>query len=106
MKYYICQISGRQYLVEPDKTLLIDKAENEKRFKVDRVLLKVDDEKTEFGTPYLKSELEFEVLGTKRQKIRVATYKAKSNHRRVVGSVHQSVVVKLIESKTTVKSQD
>lgn len=103
MQYRIIQIGSRQYKIEPGQTIEIDKLPTEaKKLSVDKVLLKVDEKNIQIGTPYLKEKLELEVLGNiKKDKIRVATYKAKANYRRVIGQRRQMTKVKLLE---TVKS--
>lgn len=114
MQYYVCEINGKQYLVYPDKNLIVDKLAATGTLTVDKVLLEVGDgSKVEIGTPYLKQSLQFEVVGNKKlKKIRVATYKAKANHHRVIGSRREVTELKLIEKplkeekskKTDVKS--
>lgn len=103
MQYRVVQIGSRQYKIEPGQTIEIDRLATEaKKLSIDKVLLKVDEKNIQIGTPYLKEKLELEVLGNiKKDKIRVATYKAKANYRRVIGQRRQMTKVKLLE---TVKS--
>lgn len=103
MQYHVIQIGSRQYKIEPGQTIEIDRLPTEaKKLSVDKVLLKVDEKNIQIGTPYLKEKLELEVLGNiKKDKIRVATYKAKAKYRRVIGQRRQMTKVKLLE---TVKS--
>lgn len=98
MDYAILEISGRQYLVKPGQTIEVDHlADVPKKLTVDKVLLIVEDRKAEVGKPYLKKSLDFEVLGeAKKPKIRVATYKAKSNYRRVKGQRREVTQIKLL----------
>lgn len=106
MKYAICEILGNQYLVEPNKTLFIHGfGGDEKQLKVDKVLIMADGDKIEVGSPYLKTSLNFEVLDRKRVKTRVATYKSKTNHHRVIGSTRVMTQIKLVEEKKAVKSR-
>lgn len=103
MNYAICQVGSRQYLVKPGQVIDVDKLpDNSKSLSVDKILLMVEDGKIEVGTPYLKKSLDFEVMGnTKGPKIRVATYKAKSNFRRVVGQRREVTRIKLMEKGLT-----
>lgn len=100
MQYMICQIGARQYLVKPGETIEVDKiASDDKTLKVDKVLLVVEDGKVEVGVPYLKKAFNFEILdNVKKPKIRVATYKAKANYRRVRGQRREVTRIKLVES--------
>lgn len=97
MQYVVCEISGRQYLIKPGQVVEVDKLSEElKTMPVDKVLLVVDEGKVEVGAPYVKKTLNFEVVGhLKKPKIRVATYKAKSNYRRVRGQRREVSQIKL-----------
>lgn len=98
MQYAVCEISGRQYTVKPDQTLEVDYLGDIKSLTVDKVLLMVNGEKLEVGTPYLKTSLEFEVLGSKKlEKVRVAKYSAKANYRKVKGQRREVSLIKLAE---------
>lgn len=97
MKFYICEIAKRQYLLEEGEGLTIENLASPEKFLLAKILLAVDEEKVEVGTPYLSKDLNLEILGTsKGLKIRVATYKAKANNRRVIGSRRIVSKVKLI----------
>ncbi len=106
MKYAVVEIAGRQYKVEPNKAFTVDSLGVEtKNFECDKVLLLAND-KLEVGNPYLKEKLNFEILENKREpKIRVATYSAKANTRKVRGSrrVVSKIVFKINEAGNTVK---
>lgn len=98
MDYAICEILGRQYLVKPGQTIEVDKLTTDKTLLVDKVLLIVEKGKIELGKPYLDKILKFAVIETiKKPKIRVATYKAKANYRRVKGSRREVSRIKLID---------
>lgn len=85
LNFAVVQISGRQYMVTPNKPFEVDSVPAGEKFKCDQVLM-VDDGKLQVGTPFLKDVLTFDVLGEiKKKKIRVATYHAKANTRKVVG---------------------
>ena len=98
MKYNIIQIGSRQYKIEPGQTIEIDRLDSDvKKISVEKVLLTVDKTNVQIGMPYLKEKLELEVLGNvKKDKIRVATYKAKANYRRVIGQRRQMTKVKCV----------
>lgn len=97
MDYVVCQISGRQYLIKPGQVTEVDKLADEKKLKVDTVLLSVSGDKVELGSPFLKKALEFEILGTiKKAKIRVAKFHAKANYRRVSGSRAQKTQIRML----------
>lgn len=87
-RYAIVEISGRQYKIQPNQDILVDHLGDTKEIKCSKVLMVADGDNLKMGDPYLKGEeLTFEVLENyKEPKIRVATYKAKANYRRVIGS--------------------
>ena len=63
MDLSVIQINSRQYLVKPGAVVEVDKLlTSEKVLKVDQVLLSVKNGKVEIGKPFLKKNLEFEVL--------------------------------------------
>lgn len=99
MNYVVCQIGSRQYLVNHGQVLKVDKLpDNTKNLSIDQVLLAVDGDKVELGSPYLKKNLNFEVMeNIKERKIQVATYKAKANYRRVLGQRRVMSKIKLAE---------
>lgn len=86
MQYAICEISGKQYRVVPDKEFLVDfLGEDQKEISV-KALLIADNGKLTFGNPYLKEELKLTILEmVKKPKIRVAKFHAKANFRKVSG---------------------
>lgn len=108
MQYNIIQIGSRQYKIEPGQTIEIDRLDPDvKKITVDKVLLKVNGEKVQIGTPYLKETLDLEVVDTiKKPKIRVATYKAKANYRRVIGQRRQMTRVKLQDNSPKAKPEE
>ncbi len=85
LDYAVCEISGKQYKVIPNKPLEVDFLGVDKNIEVS-VLLLSENGKIEIGTPYLKDKLTLEYLDTvKMDKIRVAKFHAKANYRRVSG---------------------
>ncbi len=105
MDYAIFEISGRQYLIKPGQTIEVDRiSEDVKTLNIDKVLLVSNGKKIEIGKPYLKTTLNFEVVGNVRKpKVRVATYKAKANYRRVIGQKREMTRIKLADDKKSVK---
>lgn len=101
MQYAVFEISGRQYLVKPGQTIEVDKLSTEdKTLSVEKVLLLVEDSEVKIGAPYLKENLSFEVLGNvKKAKVRVATFHAKANYRRVKGQRREVTLLKLAGEK-------
>lgn len=95
LKYAVVEISGKQYSISPDETLVVDYLGQIKKFECDKILLLAKDGKLEVGKPYLKEKLTLEVLGDQKGKIRVATYKPKVNYRRVIGAKNLRSVVKM-----------
>lgn len=98
MKYAVFQINNQQYLIRPKEVIEVNKLPKlPKNLLVDQILLLVDENKIEIGKPYLKKTLNFEVAGNvKKPKIRVATYKAKSNYRRVKGQKREVTKIRLV----------
>jgi len=87
-KYAIVKIGGSQYKVTEGDELEVDKIEGEKgkAVNLDEVLLLVDEE-IKIGEPLVKgAQIKAKIIEQfKGDKIRVATYKAKSRYRRVKG---------------------
>lgn len=101
MKYAIVEISGSQHKVAEGEEIEVDKIEGKKGKKLtfDKVLLVVDEKKKRIGNPLVKgAKVSAEILDQfKGKKIRVATYKAKSRYRRVIG--HRSLLTKIKVNK-------
>lgn len=79
MKYAVIKTGGKQYLVEPNDILEIEKIEGDEGGKISfaEVLLKADDKKLEIGKPLLKdAKIEAEIIGQiKGKKVRGVRYK-------------------------------
>lgn len=87
MDYLVCQILGKQYLIKPGQTAQVGNLGQIKEFLADKILLEVSDGKVNIGKPFLDKKINFKVLPEVNiKKLRVATYKAKVNYRRVKGS--------------------
>lgn len=96
LRYAVVEISGRQYLVEPDGKISVDLLKEKETFESDKVLLIAEGDKVTLGSPFLKDKLKFKVLGSRRDpKIRVSTYKPKANYRRVKGSIRETTQIQL-----------
>ncbi len=102
LKYAVVEIAGRQYKALPEQAFLVNFLGDVKSIDCD-VLMKVDGDKLEIGTPYLKEKLTFIVeADAVKEKLRVATYKSKANTRRVKGSrpKYSKIQLKLAREKS------
>jgi len=103
MKYAVVKTGGKQYRVSEGEELEVEKLEGKKGDKLDlaEVLLMVDGEKVEIGTPCVGgvSVLAEIVEQKKGEKIRVAKFKAKSRYRRVQGHRQLLTRVKILKIK-------
>ncbi len=89
MKYAVVASGGKQYKVSEGETILVDQlpVEADSSYEFPEVLLFVDENLREIGTPTLSS---VKVLGkilahVRGEKVRVAKFKAKAKYRRVTG---------------------
>ncbi len=98
-KVAVVEIAGRQYKIVPDQEILVNFLGDIKNFSTDKVLMLVSEKGVQIGTPYLKESLDFEVIRQTKDRIRVATYHAKANTRRVKGARLKNTVIKLAGSK-------
>ena len=90
MNYAVIGIGGKQFLVQAGEEITLDRleaADNSSTLTFDQVYLLVNGDKVSLGTPLVKgAQVTAAVLGQEKgPKIRVATYTAKSRHRRVRG---------------------
>jgi len=89
MKYAIVSLGGRQFKVSENEVVVVDKlqAEKDSVYFFPHVLLYVEENSAMVGKPFLSDiEVKGRILEhAKKQKIRVATFKAKSRYRRVKG---------------------
>lgn len=87
--YAVIQIAGKQYLVRPGDELEVNALNTEegKTITINDVLLYTDGKKKQIGTPLVKgASVTLKVVSNhKGDKLRVATYKAKSRYRKVKG---------------------
>lgn len=101
MKYAIIQTGSKQYKVSVGDQILVEKLEGKEGDKVtfDQVLLLADKSASYVGRPNLTNAKVIGKIITQAtgEKIRVATYKAKSRYRRVKG--HRQKLTKIAIEK-------
>jgi large subunit ribosomal protein L21 len=99
MKYAVIDISGHQSIVSENETITIDKVDSpiESKLKTDKVLLVVNDDDVQVGTPQVKgASVNYQIVKHyKGQKIRVFKYKAKSRYRKTRGFRAQLTDIKI-----------
>ena len=87
--YAIVEISGKQYKVEKDATINVDRLENKENenMTIDKVLLFADGENVLIGEPYLSNvKVLATVLGeVKGKKVRGIKFKKRKNYTRTLG---------------------
>lgn len=95
--YAIIEIGGKQYRIEKDITLNIDKLKNNDNPSIDKVLLCVDNDNIMIGHPYLDNvKVDAEVLGTvKGRKVRGVKFKKRKNYTRTLGHRQQFLQLKI-----------
>jgi large subunit ribosomal protein L21 len=89
MTYAIIKLGGKQFKVSEGDKLVADKlaSEVDSTLQINEVLLLNTDGDLKIGTPLVeKATVSLKILKQfKGDKLRVATYKAKSRHRKVLG---------------------
>ena len=102
--YAIIESCGKQYKVSEGDVVFFEKLDTDegKKVKFDKVVLVSNDDKVEFGAPYVKGvKVEGKVVAHgKAKKILVYKYKAKKNYRRTQG--HRQPYTKVEITKITV----
>jgi len=87
--YAIVEISGKQYKVETNATIGVDKLEagKDENITIDKVLLYADGENVLIGQPYLKNvKVEATVLGNiKNKKVFGVKFKKRKNYTNTMG---------------------
>ena len=103
MKYAIIAISGSQLKAEENKIVTVDNLNLEEGVTstTDQVLLTVNDDKIEVGTPTVKdASVEFKVVKNyKGEKIRIFKYKSKSRYRKTQGFRSQLTDIEITKIK-------
>ena len=106
MKYAIVEAGGKQYRAEEGKTIQVDllPAAVGEEVVLDKVLLLVDGDHVQVGTPYIKgASIKAQVADQiKGKKVLVFKYKPKSQYRRRAGH-RQKYTRLLVESVVTEK---
>lgn len=101
MKAAVILTKGKQFLVTPDLKLSIPRLEGKVGDKIsfDQVLLTIDEDKAEFGEPYLKAvKVTAQILRQyQAKKISVEKFKAKSRYRKSTGKRQQLTEVKILK---------
>lgn len=108
MKYAIVSFSGKQYVMEEGKSVLVEKTNGEKDDKItftDICLLR-DGEDIVVGKPFVNGVI---IHGTvldqiKGEKLHVSRYKAKVRHRRSIGfrpKFTNVMIEKIVQTSTT-----
>lgn len=99
-KSAVVQIAGKQLVVHEGDTITIDRqaAEPAEKITISDVLLVADGDKVTVGTPVVaKATVVCQVVDhSKGEKIRVATYKAKSRYRKVRGHRQALTTLKVL----------
>lgn len=105
MKYAVVKIGGKQYKVSEGDEIEIEKIDTPegKSITFDEVLLLVGGKRVKVGRPKvaggkIKAKVTSQFKG---EKVRVATYKAKSRYRRVKGHRQQLTRVKILSILTS-----
>lgn len=101
MKYAVIAISGSQYQVQENQILSIDNLglKDGEKGSTDQVLLFVNDDQIQIGTPLVKNALvEYQVSKNYQgKKLRIFKYKAKSRYRKTMGFRPQLTDVKITQ---------
>lgn len=99
MKYAIIQLQGKQHRVSEKQQLVVDRLSEDvgKTISIKEVLLVVDGDKMSLGKPTVENAVvKVKVLSHDQgDKIRVATFKAKSRYRRVIGHRQQQTTLEV-----------
>lgn len=98
--YAIVEIGNKQYRIEKDMTIDVDKISTEsENLTIDRVLMYVDGESVMIGKPYLNNvKVSAKVLGESRgKKVRGVKFKKRKNYTRTLGFKPPYVQLKIQE---------
>jgi large subunit ribosomal protein L21 len=100
-KFAVVQTGGKQYLVQPNQEIVVEKVEANAEKTVDLPVLAVFDTEAntvELGAPTLTSVVKATVVEDIRgEKVRVAKFKSKVRYRRVTGFRSQLTKLKIGE---------
>ena len=99
MKYAVIAISGTQYQVEENQVITVDNQnlDADKKNTLSEVLLTVDGDKVQVGTPFVKdATVEYQIVKDfKGEKIDIFKFKSKSRYRRSAGFRPQLTNIKI-----------
>ncbi|MFH0974593.1 MAG: 50S ribosomal protein L21 [Spirochaetota bacterium] len=96
--YAIIEIGGKQYRVEKDLTINVDKVEDQNEtVTLNKVLMYADGEKVILGQPYLSNvKITAKNLGVvKGEKVRGIKFKKRKNYTRTLGHRQQYLQLKI-----------
>ena len=114
MTYLIIKLQGKQFKVTPGDTIIVDRMDGKvgDNITISDVLLSVNDDKVQVGTPTLTDvPVTAKIVEHLRgEKIRVATFKAKSRFRKVKGHRQDQTKLEILgdkpkKSKAAAKSE-
>lgn len=101
MKYAVIAISGSQFKIEEKQILTVDKIDLEegKTATTDQVLLFVDGDTVEVGTPTVKNaSVEYKIVNHhKGEKVDIFKYKNKTRYRRTMGFRAQLTDIEILK---------
>jgi large subunit ribosomal protein L21 len=102
MSYFVAKIAGKQYRFNLNDTFSVDRVSTPvgESFALDQILLKVNDDGVEVGTPVVANvSLQANVIEHFRgEKIRVAKFKSKSRYRKVRGFRAELTKIQVVEA--------
>lgn len=94
MEYAVVESFGKQYLIKPGDTFVVNGTVDEKDLTKSYTILLHKDSKLEIGSPSIKTTLPLVVVEHKKSdKIKVFTYKAKSRYRKHKGHRQAQTVI-------------
>ena len=97
-KLAVIEIKSHQYLVREGDRIETEKIEGKKNEKIliDKILLLVNKNNLEIGTPYLSKKVEAKILDQiKTKKIIVFKYKPKTRYRKKKGHRQQKTILEI-----------
>lgn len=101
--YAVVEFGGKQYRVEKDMVLLVDKVKGDSpTLKIDNVLLCSDGSKISVGKPYVSgASVSASIMGTvKSKKVRGFKFRRRKKYRRTLGHRQEYLQIKINEVKT------
>lgn len=94
MEYAVVESFGKQYLIKPGDTFVVNGTVDEKVLAKTYAVLLHKNSKLEIGSPTIKTTLPLVVVDHKKsEKIKVFTYKAKSRYRKHKGHRQAQTVI-------------